>query len=223
MDAWRDVEASPIDYVCRLHGKPWVLGKGHASIVLAGYIRGYGVVAVKVRRTDSKRESLSREAFWASRASLAGAGPRIHYWSNNVIVMDLVTGHSLRDLVEQGSLQPTHIIAALGAARALDAVDVLHHELSRPWRHVYITGLHAIIIDYDSAGEGCGNVPKLLSGILHRVPGGLEILRRLRPLLAEYRRGGCPLETYETIKDMLEDLLRSDLAGGDGETLGEVV
>ena len=177
------------------------------------------MVAIKVRRSDSKRQSLSWEALWASKASRAGAAPRIHYWSDNVIVMDLVAGYTLGYLLDQGALENRHIKASLDAARALDAADVLHHELSRPWRHVYITGLHAIIIDYDSASNGCGNVPKLLSGILHGLPGGIVLLKQLRPLLSRYRRLGCPFELYYEISNALEYFFGFGFAGGNRDTL----
>ena len=171
---------------------------------------------MKVRRSDSKRESLALEASFAHRAALAGAGPRVHYWSDNVIVMDIVRGPSLGYLADRGLLGAAHVMAAVGAARALDAAGVLHHEISRPWRHVYITGRHALIIDYDSASEGCGNVPKILAGLLARLPKGLETLNLLRPLLSRYKREDCPRGVYEDIASRLEYLLRLGLARGYG-------
>ncbi len=170
-----------------------VVGKGHSSIVVLGSHDGRGVVAVKVRRIDSKHPSLRREAVLQEEASRAGVAPRVYCFSDDFIVMDYIDGVHLGDAV----LSDSNVSRVLEAAYILDVAGVNHKELSRPWRHVLLLDSRAVIIDYGSAGwGGCRNLPRIASALSRRI--GLTVDEPLRMLLREYRRG-CSRRLYREI------------------------
>ncbi len=199
-------------------GKTWVpgyprsvkvLGKGHASIVVAACYRGGGVAAVKIRRPDSKRESLVQEASLLLEASRAGASPRPWAWSRNFIVMDLVSGPSLGEALRVWArdrrLARLLLAKALHAAYAMDQAMILHRELSRPHRHILFTGdparSAALVIDLESATPGkCGNLNRIAQ-YAARVLGAS--IRGVSGLLARYKREGCPRSLYIEIVERL--------------------
>lgn len=185
-----------------------VFGKGHASVVVAALLEGR-VVAVKSRRGDSKRASLAREGEVLELASRAGAAPRPIYWDDELIVMEAVLGPELRELSER-ELVDWALLEALGAARALDAVNVEHLEINRPWRNVIYTGAHrrakALIVDYESSSEGCSNVPSLLGGLLSRL--GVRVGEELKELLREYK-AGCSQRVFKDLERVILTELRA--------------
>jgi len=176
---------------------PWgrVLGKGHASLVTLGILDDR-VVAVKIRRTDSKHKSFHREAVIQELAWKAGTAPRVYCYRDNVIVMDVAWGVPLGGLEE---FDRRIISLVLSSAYALDRAGVYHHELSRPWRHIIITDGNAVVIDYGSSSlEYCRNLPRVTSALL--VKRGVKIDYMLKELLSEYKRD-CTRKLYSEIKD----------------------
>ena len=185
---------------------PGVIGRGHSSIVLLARAP-WGVVAVKIRRADSKRTSLAEEYRRLRVAANHGAAPRPFAGDEDFIVMEYIHGPLLGSLL--GSpLLPRAVSMGLEAARALDTAGILHGELARPWKHIVYSGRWAYILDYDSAKPGCGNPVKLVSGVLARVPGGPGFLAGIRRLLREYTRS-CDRRLYLEIKDLAVGFLDS--------------
>jgi putative serine/threonine protein kinase len=190
-----------------------VLGKGHASLVVAGLTFDGQVVAIKVRRTDSKRSSLEGEGRLLEVASRAGASPAPLYYSKDLIVMEYVGDVSLERVLRASPLPLLRrsLLEAVRAARALDAVNVLHAELHRSLRNVFYprwpSGLKAVIIDLESSSRGCGNVNKVLSFMIARGLLRGHAVEALRSLLREYRLAGCPGDLYMMIEERLEQAL----------------
>jgi predicted Ser/Thr protein kinase len=171
-----------------------IIGKGHASIVAAGLYEDR-VVAVKIRRTDSKHESFLEEARVQRLAWKAGVAPRLYCYRDNVIVMDLVTGTPLGSLE---TVDPGKVSLVLSSVYALDKMGVYHHELSRPWRHIVLTDGNAVIIDYGSSSlEYCRNLPRVVSALL--VKKGVRISDYLKELLSAYK-DDCTRSVYSSIK-----------------------
>ncbi len=147
-----------------------VLGKGHASVVfLADTV--FGLKAVKVRRTDSKRMSLVGEAELLSLASRHRLAPRPYAWGRDFIVMDYLEGTLLGDVDPQrlgGSGARKLLAALLGKAYVLDLIGVDHGELSRPHRHVMLVGLEPFFLDFESASTSRrpNNLTSLASALL---------------------------------------------------------
>lgn len=186
-----------LDYVCN------VLGKGHAGLVLLGWWRGR-LAAVKVRRLDSRRHGMEREARLMVEASRAGAAPRVFHYGREFIVMEFINGPTLEKALSSGVLNGSMLEEALHAARALDSAHIIHGELHRPWKNVIFTERKAVIVDFDSASVGCGNPVRLISGLARRLPvlKELVISSRFRALARRYYESGCRYEVYEDILDL---------------------
>lgn len=210
-DPWQ-LSSAGVEAFCDLPGGtaipggPRVIGKGHAGVVLAA-LTIWGPAAVKVLRLDSKRESLEWEARLQSEASRAGAAPRVYAWSDWFMVSELVEGPRLGDLRDPRGLPAGPVVESLKAARALDAAGILHHEIHRPWENVILTGSAAVIVDYESAGRGCGNVAKILSGLAAADPRLAALIPRVRGLLRSYKRSGCPRSLYEELESIVAGAL----------------
>jgi putative serine/threonine protein kinase len=211
------LQANGVDRVC-WHGSSTIvtplgprriLGKGHSSVVVLAISSG-DLRAVKVRRSDSKRSTLRSEALLLLEASRAGAAPRPYAWEDDFIIMDYINGPTLMEAM--GLLSFCHIVGEIiSLARILDTVGILHLELSRPLKHVLFTNWSAhpkaIAIDFESASSGdCGNLSRIASFIIRTIRPGREDLERLRKLLREYRRRGCPQSIYYEVKTILYNI-----------------
>ncbi len=185
-----------------------VLGKGHSGVVLLGMMKGR-IIAIKVRRTDSRRQSLEPEARLQGMAASAGAAPAVHAFSEDFIVSEAVLGPTLGDILqttkERTSLYKI-LTEALNALLALDLAGVLHNEIHRPWRNILYTGeppnSRALIVDFDSASEGCGNLAKASSWITRIL--GLSA-DDLRSHIREYKRL-CHKDPYSLYNILLSNL-----------------
>jgi len=174
-----------------------VVGKGHSAIVLIGIVNGT-VRAIKIRRRDSKRISLYNEGKLLEVASRGGVAPRPFYFDDDIIVMDYIEGPHLEEALRN---DPVYAVReSIRATRTLDDLGILHLELRRPWKHVRFTSWNgkAVILDYESASTGCGNVVKIVSGLLTRFDSGLVFLRKHSGLFSRYY-SECSREIYEDI------------------------
>ncbi len=202
-----EIRLAGIDGLCRSERYPGhhvILGKGHSSIVALGLWNNQ-IVAIKIRRIDSKRKSLVREANLMLEASRGGAAPKPYYFTKNIIIMEYIPGPHFIEAIQSSSWKKA-IIQALEAARILDSMNILHYELRRPWRHIRFTeGGKALILDYESAGRGCGSLLKLIGGLIPLM-GGVRILERLRKLLLEYNKY-CDKKSYDSIISTVLDIL----------------
>jgi putative serine/threonine protein kinase len=131
-----------------------VLGKGHVGVVLKA-VKGGEEVALKVRRTDSDRESMHREAEMLALANEAGVGPSLYGFSKDFIAMERITGPYLGEWMKgfrgTGDELRKVIRALLEKSRRLDRAGVDHGELTRVKRHFIVTGEGPRIIDFESA------------------------------------------------------------------------
>jgi putative serine/threonine protein kinase len=131
-----------------------VIGKGHVGVVLTA-MRGGEEVALKVRRTDSDRESMHREAEMLFLANKAGVGPILHGFSNDFIAMEKIIGPYLGEWVNDFRGDPEElrnlIRVLLEKSRKLDLIGVDHGELTKVKRHFIVTEAGPRIIDFESA------------------------------------------------------------------------
>ncbi len=131
-----------------------LLGKGHAGVVLKALKSGEEV-ALKIRRTDSDRESMHREAEMLTLANKAVVGPRIYGFSEDFIIMEKITGPYLGDWLNdfKGDLvELRHVLRVLlEKSRRLDRAGVDHGELNRVKRHFIVAEDGPRIIDFESA------------------------------------------------------------------------
>jgi len=136
-------------------GRVKVIGKGKTGIVALLDERR----VVKIRRSDSPKESLEIEAKIQSLAF--PVAPRVYDYGKNFIVMDYIEGEHL-DRRKNKYI----IIDLLIKAKELEDKKIEHKELARPYKNVIVTRNDKVyIIDYDSASikENPFNVTSILS------------------------------------------------------------
>ena len=132
-----------------------ILGKGYVGIVVLGKI-GRKKVAVKIRRNDSPRKNLKKEAELLKITNRSNVGPKLVGFSKNFLVMEYLEGKKIRDWVanlkKKGSSQQLKIIIKkiLEDCYSLDRIGLDHGELSNISKHV-IVGKKTTIIDFESS------------------------------------------------------------------------
>jgi putative serine/threonine protein kinase len=133
-----------------------VLGKGHSGIVLKAYYEGLDV-ALKVRRTDADRKTMTREAEYITHANKWKVGPKLYGYSHDFIIMELIEGQYFGDWVINNLDKPKEIRksikALLDIAWRLDQSGLDHGELTRIKRHYIVTSDGPRVIDFESASQ----------------------------------------------------------------------
>ena len=136
-------------------GTTSVLGKGYVGIVVLGKL-GRKKVAVKIRRSDSPRKNLNKEAQLLQITNRCGVGPKLIDFSKNFLVMEYLEGEKIGDWVSNlktrrdSSQIKTVIKKVLEDCYKLDMIGLDHGELSRMPKHV-IVGKKITIIDFESS------------------------------------------------------------------------
>ena len=132
-----------------------ILGKGYVGIVVLGKI-GRKKIAVKIRRNDSPRKNLKKEAELLKITNRSNVGPKLVGFSKNFLVMEYLEGKKIRDWVanlkKKGSSQQLKIVIKkiLEDCYSLDRIGLDHGELSNISKHVII-GKKTTIIDFESS------------------------------------------------------------------------
>ncbi|AWR97677.1 serine/threonine protein kinase [Acidianus sulfidivorans JP7] len=131
-----------------------VIGKGKTGIV--ALIDDKKVI--KIRRSDSPKESLELEAKFQEKA--CPSSPKIYSYGRNFIIMEYI--QNSRILTRNDT---SYLCDLLKRAKYLEEVKIQHEEISRPWKNVIVDDKRTYIIDYDSASfkENPFNVNKILS------------------------------------------------------------
>ncbi|HZY93509.1 MAG TPA: hypothetical protein VFE98_01450 [Candidatus Bathyarchaeia archaeon] len=136
-----------------------ILGKGVAGLVAAGLMDSKRV-AVKIRRVDSRRHSMAREALMIRAANQARVGPAFLGESKDFLLMELLDAQRLPVWLSglQGKGRRALIRRVLrnifDQAVRLDSHGLDHGELSRAHKNVLVsqTG-DAWIVDFESASQ----------------------------------------------------------------------
>lgn len=137
-------------------GKLEVLGKGHVGVVVLARA-GTKKVALKIRRIDSQRGSMSSEVELLKIVNAIKVGPKFYNASKNCIIMEYVKGQKIVDWVRtvsgKGSvkrLKPV-IKKILEDCYRMDQAGVDHGELSSISKHVIVGKTKQTIIDFESS------------------------------------------------------------------------
>src|SRR5215211_8098504 len=77
-----------------------ILGKGHSGIVLKVNTCSKKTMALKIRRVDSRRKDSLTEVSNQKFANLEGIGPQIIDHTNDLILMELITGKGIYDWLQ---------------------------------------------------------------------------------------------------------------------------
>ena len=132
-----------------------ILGKGYVGIVVLGKI-GRKKVAVKIRRSDSPRKNLKREAGLLKIINKHKIGPKLIASSKNFLVMEYLDGEKIGGWVDglgkKGNSSQLKLIIkkVLEDCYSLDRMGLDHGELSNLSKHVII-GKKTTIIDFESS------------------------------------------------------------------------
>ena len=132
-----------------------ILGKGYVGIVVLGKL-GRKKVAVKIRRNDSPRKNLKKEARLLQITNRYGVGPKLIDFSKNFLVMEYLEGEKIGKWISdlktnlRSSQIKTVIKKVLEDCYKLDMIGLDHGELSRMPKHV-IVGKKITIIDFESS------------------------------------------------------------------------
>ena len=120
-----------------------ILGKGYVGVVVLGKI-GRKKVAVKIRRNDSPRKNLEKEAGLLKIINKYKIGPKLVASSKNFLVMEYLNGEKIGDWVdglkknEKSSQLKLIIKKVLEDCYSLDRIGLDHGELSNLSKHVIV-------------------------------------------------------------------------------------
>ncbi len=156
-----------------------VLGKGYSSIVVLAENRNFGLGTLKIRRLDSRRESLIGEALMLIEASKLGVAPRVFWYDADFIFMEYLNPsrcqpftHVLTEALEEGGLETLKMVISkvFETLYILDKKGLYHRELNRPGTHIMICGDNVRIIDWESASSvgKPSNLAQVVSFLLYR-------------------------------------------------------
>jgi len=194
-----------------------ILGKGYVGIVVLGKI-GRKKVAVKIRRNDSPRKNLKREAELLKITNQSNVGPKLVGFSKNFLVMEYLEGEKIGDWVaslkKRGSSSQlkTIIKKILEDCYKLDRIGLDHGELSHIVKHV-IVGNKTTIIDFESSSMDrrvsnvtsatqalcIGSGISKIIGRVYKIPKKQKMITVLR----RYKREGTR-ESFENLLSVLK-------------------
>ena len=132
-----------------------VLGKGYVGIVVLCKI-GKKKVAVKIRRIDSQRKNLKKEAEFLSITNQINVGPKLLGFSKNFLVIEYLDGEKIGKWINKLKEKPNVaqlkkiIKKTLTDCYKLDKMGLDHGELSNITKHV-IVGKKITILDFESS------------------------------------------------------------------------
>lgn len=149
-----------------------VVAKGTTGVVVKAVHVG-GLVAVKIRRVDSNRDSLLDEARNIRVANSLGVGPHVIAASRNALVWRFVEGKPLESWILEAPLPQVlaTVRMLLDQAFRLDRAGLVHQELSRLKRHVIVQpGGEPVIFDFETASfqSERSNLTQLLQALFIR-------------------------------------------------------
>ncbi len=132
-----------------------VLGKGYVGIVVLCKI-GKKEVAVKIRRIDSQRKNLKKEAEFLTITNQINVGPKLLGFSKNFLVIEYLDGEKIGKWINKLKEKPNVaqlkkiIKKTLTDCYKLDKIGLDHGELSNITKHV-IVGKKITILDFESS------------------------------------------------------------------------
>jgi len=131
-----------------------VLGKGCVGIVVVAYRNGEKM-ALKIRRVDSDRPSMTQEARMLQKANSVRVGPRFLGASKNFLLMQFIDGDLLPKWLEKRreKTQVGKVLrGVLEQCRRLDEACLDHGELSHAPKHIIIDEKdNPFIVDFETA------------------------------------------------------------------------
>ncbi|RLE77932.1 MAG: hypothetical protein DRJ44_00945 [Thermoprotei archaeon] len=196
-------------------GKFKVLGKGCTSVVVKALYRGRKVV-LKIRRTDSDRKDLLREAMILKEVNKYGIGPKLLDYTKDILVMEHIDGISIGEWIMQ--VEDQHFFKEvlkklLDMLFLMDTLGICHLELARPKNHIIVSGNRPVILDFETISTKTkkSNLTQVLAFLLYRdsaITGKvlkllkIKDLERLKMLLRKYKKNRCKNTYLDILKAM---------------------
>jgi len=194
-----------------------VLGKGYVGIVVLGKMQDKKT-AVKIRRTDSPRDGMKREAEFLKIANDVKVGPKLISSSKNFMVMEYLDGKRIFDWIKElkgrRSVSKLKLIARkiLEDCYKLDQIGLDHGELSSITKHV-IVGKKITLLDFESSSTDrrVSNVTSATQGLyigsgiskyikrIYKIPSKQKIIDALRAYKKEQTR-----ESFDNVLSVLK-------------------
>ena len=178
-------------------------------------------MAVKIRRNDSPRKNLKREAELLKIINKHEIGPKLVASSKNFLVMEYLEGEKIGDWVdglkkkENSSHLKTVIKKVLEDCYSLDRIGLDHGELSNLSKHVIVGG-KITVIDFESSSMDrkvsnvtsatqalCigSRISKIISRV-YKIPKKQKMITVLR----RYKQEGTR-ESFENLLSVLEIIM----------------
>ena len=156
----RELGVSELEFTGRLRvGKLSLLGKGVAGVVVLGRV-GKDRIALKIRRTDSRRDSVRREASMLKAANEIDVGPQYYGSTADILLMEFVEGQNLPEWITtlKGKGRRLRFRKTVGdllqQCFRMDQAGLDHGELSRAHKNVSVTADgHQVVLDFESASQ----------------------------------------------------------------------
>ncbi len=158
LEEMRSLRISAVEFVgeSKIDDLP-VQGKGCVGVVVQAYTN-FGKVALKIRRTDSDRSGMMREARMLQLANSVEVGPRLVDFNDNFLLMEFVDGILLpkwiKNVDQIGTVDRIRDVLRdlMKQCWKLDELGLDHGELSRASKHIMIgTEDKAYILDFETA------------------------------------------------------------------------
>ncbi len=169
-----------------------LMGKGVAGMVVIGVAEGRRI-ALKIRRVDSRRKDVLREARMLQLANEAGIGPRYIASTQDVLAMELVEGQRLplwlTGLRGRGRKRRVKGLVRnlLEQCYRLDSRNIDHGEISRAHKNI-IVGANDLpsIVDFESAS--LKRRPSNVTSLTQYLFLGESFARKIRRILGPVAR-----------------------------------
>lgn len=153
-----------------------ILGKGCEGLVLKVENNKNEIMAVKIKRTDSCRNSMKNEFNFYNLANMYRIGPKVYSYTDNVLLMDFLEGISIENWFLKTELDSnlikTVVIDILNQCFILDKINLDHGQLNRLCNHIIIRpdNLKCSIIDFESAStfRKVSNLSSAFQGLFFR-------------------------------------------------------
>ncbi len=205
-------------------GKLSIIGKGHAGLVTLAYHNLYGYVALKIRRMDSKRDSLRQEALIMKFAEDIKGIPRVYDYTDDFIIREYIDGYTLKDFIKKNIDSEKIKILLMNLIELFYNLDIRGidvEEIRNPLKQIVVKcgdSRNVYIVDLESAKikKNPNNLSRILSFILNGKIGnryiyeiiGLDYDHRKTLLLYAmiYKRGGGK-ERREIVNKIVDKIL----------------
>ncbi len=184
----RELGVRKLEFTGRLKlGRLSLLGKGVAGMVVIGR-NGKERIALKIRRIDSRRDSMQHEASMLKAANTIEVGPAYYGSTNDIISMELIEGQNLPEWLRtlEGRGRRSRLRETAGSllqqCLRLDKAGLDHGELSRAHKNVSVSKAGTpVILDFESAS--LDRRPNNLTSITQYFFLGGTFARRARRIL----------------------------------------